>query len=184
MKSRARRTNQRKSGVKRLTPTLTLRDRPYGGTLRTPLKPRLTSLNPVIQVNVALPPSLLGEGIITVGNVASAITNQGYSVSSFTITRIDCYAATNGAIKDPVNALFRYVPTNQAWIIESIDNVTAGTLSYVPPAVSSGPFSSSQSGQQLFVSFGLQTIILRASVVTLKAPAEFEPFLTVTSLDI
>jgi hypothetical protein len=151
-----------------MTPSLVLRDRPYGGTMRTPRKPLLTEVNPVISVTVTFTPPDLSESILTVGQVAAAISAQGHTVSSYTITRLDAYAETDPSGGTHVVGALRYVPTNRAWLIDGTDYVTAGTLTYVPPVVSSGPFSSSQAASQLLVIKAIQAVIIRMSVVTVK----------------
>jgi len=124
----------------------------------------------VISISATLISADSSESVISVGTVAQAFSGQGHTVSSYTITRIDFYSQTNGdtAGQTVRTGAARYVPTNRSWLFQSLPGVVAGAFSYTPPIVSSGPFSSAQSAQQLLVIKDIECIIIQASVVTVK----------------
>lgn len=154
--------------MKRRSRINAVRARPYGGLVPARDRPLTTQNHLVRNINVTIDTADT-EAALTVGAVASAITDQGVTVSSFVIRKITCYGRMVFVDTEKSPSQFVYIPTNESWSFTGYPGVSEAKLAYVPPITSSGPFSSSQSGLNLLSVVNVANITIECQVVCVKS---------------
>jgi hypothetical protein len=142
---------------------------PYGSLVRVPELPSVTPIHAYNRKRLVYKVNEPAGQNISIGSIADLLSATGATVGSFVINKISAYGEGNGGLG--VICTFVYTPTNESWNFECNPGAKTAKFGYIPPIVSAGPFSVTQSGLVICSTINVQFITFDLSYITVPKPA-------------